>query len=69
MPSKSKAQARLMAMAAHDPVKAAETGVPLGVAKKFNRADDRTGLLSRAMRRAKGGSVDGKAVRGKTRAK
>lgn len=39
MPSKSPAQARLMAAAAHDPKFAKKTGVPQSVAKEFNAAD------------------------------
>jgi len=39
MPSKSPAQARLMAAAAHDPAFAKRAGVPQSVAKEFNRAD------------------------------
>lgn len=45
MPSKSGPQARLMAMVAHDPSKAKRTGVPVSVAKEFNQADKRTGIL------------------------
>lgn len=39
MPSKSPAQRRLMAAAAHDPAFAKKVGVPQSVAKDFNRAD------------------------------
>lgn len=39
MPSKSPAQARLMAAAAHDPTFAAKAGVPQSVAREFNDAD------------------------------
>lgn len=39
MPSKSKAQARLMAAAAHNPAFAKKVGVPTNVAKEFNQAD------------------------------
>jgi hypothetical protein len=39
MPSKSPAQARMMAAAAHDPEFAARVGVPQSVARDFNRAD------------------------------
>lgn len=39
MPSHSLKQARYMAMLAHDPAKAKEEGVPLKVAKDFNKAD------------------------------
>jgi hypothetical protein len=47
MPSKSGSQARLMAMVAHNPSKAKSTGVPLAVAKEFNKADKGTGILKR----------------------
>lgn len=39
MPSKSKAQAKLMAAAAHNPAFAKKAGVPVKVAKEFNKAD------------------------------
>lgn len=45
MPSKSKPQARLMAAAAHNPEFAGKVGVPQAVAKEFNKADARTGIL------------------------
>lgn len=45
MPSKSPKQARLMAAAAHNPEFAAKVGVPPKVAKEFNRADAKTGIL------------------------
>ena len=45
MPSKSPAQARLMAMAAHNPKAAKRVGVPPVVAKEFNKADAKTGIL------------------------
>jgi hypothetical protein len=45
MPSVSPAQARLMAMVAHNPGAARRTGVPVGVAKEFNAADAKTGIL------------------------
>ncbi len=41
MPSKSPAQARLMAAAAHNPSFAAKAGVPVKVAREFNAADQR----------------------------
>lgn len=53
MPSKSKAQARMMAAAAHDPSFAKRVGVPVKVAKEFNQADAGTGLLSAAMKKKK----------------
>ena len=46
MPSKSEAQARLMAAAAH--TKGGYGGVPQKVGKEFNQADKGGKLLSRA---------------------
>lgn len=40
MPSKSPAQRRLMQAAAHSPEFANNVGVPVGVAKEFNAADE-----------------------------
>lgn len=45
MPSKSKKQAKTMAVAAHNPVFARKVGIPVNVAKDFNQADKRTGIL------------------------
>jgi len=45
MPSKSPAQARLMAAAAH--TKGGYGGVPQSVGKEFNQADKGTGILSK----------------------
>ena len=45
MPSKSVKQARLMAAAAHDPKFAKKVGIPVSVAKEFNQADAKTGIL------------------------
>jgi hypothetical protein len=45
MPSKSPAQARLMAAAAHDPGFAVKVGVPQSVATDFNQADKGGRLL------------------------
>lgn len=39
MPSKSQAQAHLMAAAAHNPAFAKKVGVPQSVAHEFNQAD------------------------------
>jgi len=47
MPSSSKKQARLMAAAAHNPAFAKKAGVPMVVAKEFNKADAKTGILRR----------------------
>lgn len=49
MPSKSPKQARMMAAAAHSPEFAKKTGVPMKVAKEFNKADTRRKKLSKAM--------------------
>ena len=49
MPSRSPAQARMMAAAAHNPAFAKKVGVPASVAKDFNQADKGTGILRKAM--------------------
>lgn len=53
MPSKSKPQARLMAAAAHDPKFAKKAGVPQKVAKEFNAADAKTGILRKKKKGSK----------------
>jgi hypothetical protein len=55
MPSKSQKQARLMAAAAHDPAFAKKVGVPMKVAKEFNKADKGGKLLKKAMKKPKSG--------------
>lgn len=45
MPSKSPAQARLMAAAAHNPAFAKKVGVPQSVAREFNAHDAMIGIL------------------------
>ncbi len=50
MPSRSNKQARYMAMMAHNPEKARKAGVSQKVAKEFNKADQRSGRLSRSMK-------------------
>jgi len=45
VPSTSKAQARLMAAAAHSRAFAKKAGVPQSVAREFNKADARSGIL------------------------
>lgn len=45
MPSKTVKQARTFAAAAHDPKFAKKVGIPPGVAKEFNQADAKTGIL------------------------
>jgi hypothetical protein len=56
MPSKSPAQKRLMAAAAHDAAFAAKVGVPQSVAREFNQADKRKAAMNRIVsrRRRKG---------------
>jgi len=49
MPSRSPAQARLMAGAAHNPAFAKKVGVPQSVAQEYNKADAGTGILRKAM--------------------
>ena len=51
MPSKSKAQARLMAAAAHSRSFAKKAGVPMKVAKEFNQADAGTGILRKGKKK------------------
>jgi hypothetical protein len=50
MPSKSAAQARMMAAAAHNPAFAKKVGVPQSVARDFNKADTGTGIIKKAMK-------------------
>lgn len=52
MPSTSAKQARTMAAAVHNPKFAKKVGIPVGVAKDFNKADAKTGIL-RKKRKAK----------------
>jgi hypothetical protein len=47
MPSKTKKQARTMAAAAHNPKFAKKVGIPVSVAKDFNKADAGTGILKK----------------------
>ena len=54
MPSKNPRQARLMAAAAHDPAFAKKVGVPPVVAKEFNAADQRTGILKKRQKKQRG---------------
>jgi hypothetical protein len=59
MPSKSPAQARLMAAVAHNPKFAAKVKIPQTVGADFNRADTGTRLLKQALTAA--------ALRGRSR--
>jgi hypothetical protein len=45
MPSSTPKMARTMAGAAHNPAFAKKMGIPQGVAKEFNQADAKTGIL------------------------
>lgn len=45
MPSETPKQARTMAAAAHNPAFAKKVGIPQSVAKEFNQADAKTGIL------------------------
>lgn len=45
MPSKSAKQARTMAAAAHDSKFARKMGIPQSVAREFNQADQRKGVM------------------------
>ena len=58
MPSTSPAQARLMAMVAHNPAMAKKTGVPVKVARDFNQAD-KGGKMLRAKHPTVRQSLDG----------
>ena len=49
MPSRTEKQARAMAAAAHDPAFAEKVGIPVKVAKDFNREDTGSSLLKKAM--------------------
>jgi hypothetical protein len=53
MPSRSPAQAKMMAAAAHNPAFAKKVGVPVSVAAEFNKADKGTGILRKAMEKRK----------------
>jgi hypothetical protein len=53
MPSTSAKQARTMAGAAHNPAFAHKMGIPQSVAKDFNMADARTGILKKQKKKIK----------------
>jgi len=48
MPSKSPAQRRTMAAAAHNPAFAKKVGIPVSVAREFNKADQKKKPKARA---------------------
>ena len=56
MPSKNARQARLFAAAAHDPAFAKKVGVPVKVARDFNRADAGTGIIKPKTKSVRGKS-------------
>lgn len=47
MPSSTPKMARTMAGAAHDPGFAKKMGIPQSVAREFNQADKKTGILKK----------------------
>lgn len=53
MPSTSPKMARTMAGAAHDPAFAKKMGIPMNVAKEFNRADSAKSKRKKKSRPAK----------------
>jgi len=62
MPSKSPAQARFMAAAAHDKGFAKKAGIPQGVAREFNQADKGTGIRKQKDDRYGGAYVSGTPI-------
>lgn len=52
MPSKSPAQARIMAAAAHNPAFAKKVGIPTRVAREYNAADRAKGVLRKKRKKA-----------------
>ena len=55
MPSSTPKMARTMAGAAHDPAFAKKMGIPQGVAREFNQADKKTGILRKKKKDQKTG--------------
>ena len=55
MPSSTHKMARTMAGAAHDPAFAKKMGIPQSVAKEFNAADKKTGILRKKKKDEKTG--------------
>lgn len=58
MPSSTPKMARTMAGAAHSPAFAKKVGIPMGVAREFNKADAKTGILRKKGKKQTGGSGD-----------
>jgi hypothetical protein len=55
MPSETPKQARTMAAAAHNPKFAKKMGIPQNVAREFNQADAKTGILRKKKKDQKTG--------------
>ena len=66
MPSKSPAQARLMAGVAHDPAFAKKVGISQRVGREFNQADKGTGIMNKSYEGKTASYASGGAVLGKT---
>ena len=58
MPSETPKQARTMAAAAHNPKFAKKMGIPQGVAREFNQADAKTGILRKKKQSKRTGDND-----------
>ena len=58
MPSSTPKMARTMAGAAHDPKFAKKVGIPQGVAREFNQADRKTGILRKKKQAKRTGDND-----------
>jgi hypothetical protein len=53
MPSKSKAQARLMQAVAHNPKFAKKVDIPQSVGREFYEADKRRGTIKKAIKKVR----------------
>ena len=53
MPSETPKMARTMAAAAHNPKFAKKMGIPQNVAREFNQADKKTGILRKKKKESK----------------
>ena len=58
MPSSTPKMARTMAGAAHDSKFAKKVGIPQSVAREFNQADKRTGILRKKKQAKRTGDND-----------
>lgn len=57
MPSTTPKMAHTMAGAAHNADFAKKVGIPMSVAKEFNKADVKTGILRKKRKRQTGGNT------------